>query len=96
MRTIAPKPLLLALPLLMVALLACTSRASAQSMTDRPTPSALTTPVAEPALASPRVTLRQRIAEAIAALQAGGRTKYGLQRTTARQPSLAWARRGAR
>ena len=39
---------------------------------------------------------RERIAEAIAALQAGGRTKYGLQRTTARQPSLAWTRRGAR
>jgi len=88
--------LLLASSLLFVAALSLTSVSTAQSLQDRPNPNAVIRPSDEAPVAGSRLTLRQRIADAIAALQASGRPSATLQRAPARSARLAWTRRGAR
>lgn len=96
MRTTSISTARIVFPLALLVVLALPGASHAQAMTDRPTPGASTRPVAEAPAVDAITPLRQRIADAIAAIKANWRPQASVQQAPTRSPRFASTRRAVR
>ncbi len=93
-----PAARLLLVPTVLLALAALAPSARAQMLNDRPSPGALTRPVAEEPAADLAAgsTLRQRLVAALAQIRASWRPQATVSRPVTRPARTAWLRGPAR